>query len=52
MEAAGGGSPPEFLSTHPSHESRIQELKSHLPEALETYEAARAEGRSPRCSMR
>ncbi len=31
-----GQSPPEFLSTHPSHESRINAMKAFLPEAL-TY---------------
>lgn len=50
MEAAGGGSPPEFLSTHPSHSSRIHDLEQRLPRALQTYERARAEGRTPRCS--
>ena len=37
MARAGGGAPPEFLSTHPSHESRIAEIKEHLPEALKYY---------------
>lgn len=30
---SGGSKSPEFLSTHPSHESRIKELKEFLPEA-------------------
>lgn len=34
MESGTGGGPPEFLSTHPSHESRIQQLQELLPEAL------------------
>ena len=51
MEAAGGGSRPEFLSTHPSHESRIHDLEKHLPEAMQTYENARASGQTPRCSL-
>lgn len=33
MAAAGGDQPPEFLSTHPAHESRINLLQEHLPEA-------------------
>lgn len=34
-EAAGGaGGPAEFLSTHPSHETRIRQLEAWMPEAL------------------
>lgn len=34
MEAASGGKqPPQFLSTHPSHETRIQDLEKWMPEA-------------------
>jgi predicted Zn-dependent protease len=32
-----GSRPPEFLSTHPSHDTRIQNLKDLLPEAMEYY---------------
>lgn len=42
MAEAGGSQPPEFLSTHPSHGSRIAHLKEILPQALEEYEKARA----------
>jgi predicted Zn-dependent protease len=38
--AAGGEGPPEFLSTHPSHETRIEGLKEAMPEALEVWRAA------------
>jgi predicted Zn-dependent protease len=41
MEKAGGASPPEFLSTHPSHKTRIQEIKKYLPEALKYYKPNR-----------
>lgn len=30
---SGGKTPPEFLSTHPSNQSRIQTLRAYLPEA-------------------
>lgn len=33
--ASGGGSPPEFASTHPSAGSRIQHLQELMPKALE-----------------
>ena len=34
--ASGGGSAPEFLSTHPSHDTRIKRINDFLPEA-ESY---------------
>lgn len=34
---SGGGAPPEFLSTHPSHATRISDLKGWIPEAMEYY---------------
>lgn len=36
--AAGGQRPPEFLSTHPSPGSRIDNLNAIMPKALEEYE--------------
>jgi predicted Zn-dependent protease len=32
-----GSQPPEFLSTHPANETRIQNLKSLIPEAMQYY---------------
>lgn len=49
MVAASEGAPPEFLSTHPSGESRIQVLQSRLPEVRKLTEQARAAGRRPDC---
>ena len=49
MEQAGGKQPPEFLSTHPSHETRIDDLKQHMDEAMKLYRQAKADGRSPDC---
>ena len=38
MEAqAGGGKTPEFLSTHPSGERRIQQIQEWLPEVMKYY---------------
>jgi metalloendopeptidase OMA1, mitochondrial len=36
---SGGGGPSEFLSTHPGHETRIEQLKTWMPEALAIYQA-------------
>ncbi|QMU29727.1 M48 family metallopeptidase [Adhaeribacter radiodurans] len=33
----GGQAPPEFLSTHPSDETRIADIQKHIPEALKYY---------------
>lgn len=33
----GNGTPPEFLSTHPSDETRIAQIQKHLPEARKYY---------------
>ncbi|MES2854398.1 MAG: M48 family metallopeptidase [Bdellovibrionota bacterium] len=45
-KSGGGGQPPEFLSTHPSHGTRIDNLKSNMSDAMSTY--ARAT-RKPNC---
>jgi predicted Zn-dependent protease len=37
MGAAGGQKPPEFLSSHPSDETRIANLQKHMPQALKYY---------------
>jgi metalloendopeptidase OMA1, mitochondrial len=42
MSQAGGSQPPEFMSTHPSHGSRIENLKAFMPRAVEEYEKAKA----------
>jgi predicted Zn-dependent protease len=42
MIAAEQGSPPEFLSTHPSPESRIADLQALVPKVLPLYKAGRS----------
>ncbi|MBW2269616.1 MAG: M48 family metallopeptidase [Deltaproteobacteria bacterium] len=49
MAAAGGGQPPEFLSTHPAHGRRIADLQAALPSAKQLRAEARARGLRPRC---
>jgi predicted Zn-dependent protease len=41
MSSAGGAKPPEFLSTHPSDESRMRKLKQFMPEAMKYYKASK-----------
>jgi metalloendopeptidase OMA1, mitochondrial len=40
MEQRAEAQPPEFLSTHPSHGNRIQQLESWMPQALQEYRKA------------
>ena len=40
MSGASKGAPPQWLSTHPSGPSRINEIRAHLKEALPLYERA------------
>jgi predicted Zn-dependent protease len=41
MSAAGNGGPPQFLSTHPSPDNRIQALAALVPQMMPIYEKAR-----------
>lgn len=38
MNAAPGKRPPELLSTHPAPETRIENIKSHIPDAMQYYQ--------------
>jgi len=40
-QTTGRGQPPQFLSTHPSHDTRIKEIEANLPKVLPLYQAAR-----------
>jgi predicted Zn-dependent protease len=43
MKEKGGSTPPEFLSTHPVPETRIEDLRSFIPEAMPYYEKSKKE---------
>jgi predicted Zn-dependent protease len=42
MQKSGGGQPPQFLSTHPSHATRIADLRTYAARVMPLYEQARA----------
>lgn len=48
-EAGKGPQPAEFMSTHPSHGTRINDLTAHMPEAMQFYQQAQSIGKRPRC---
>ncbi|HET9735736.1 MAG TPA: M48 family metallopeptidase [Burkholderiales bacterium] len=41
MGKVGGGQPPEFLSTHPTHATRISDLRVYSAKVMPLYESAR-----------
>ncbi|MEO0575233.1 MAG: M48 family metallopeptidase [Pseudomonadota bacterium] len=49
MQDSRDGEPPEFMSTHPSSETRIDKLISQMPKALLLYNNAQQAGRRPNC---
>ena len=49
MAQASNGEPPELLSTHPSHDTRIGGLQYHMPDALAAYHVANSQGIRPQC---
>lgn len=49
-QASQGNQPSEFMSTHPSHATRIQDLEQHMPQAMGLYQQAHNMGKQPRCS--
>ena len=51
MAKESKGAPPEFLSTHPSSSSRIDDLVGELGGALVSYNAAVAAGKNPQCEQ-
>ena len=48
-QASQGQQPIEFMSTHPAHATRIQNLEQHMPQAMGLFQQAQATGKQPRC---
>ena len=48
--AQAGVSPPEFMSTHPSSDSRIRNLRARLPKALKLREQSLLNSKPPDCA--
>ena len=48
-QSSQGHQPVEFMSTHPSHTTRIQDLQRHLPQAMQLFQQAQAMGKKPHC---
>jgi len=51
MAKASNGQPPEFLSTHPSHSTRIQDLTERQKQVRPVFLQAQAAGRAPVCRV-
>ena len=49
MNEKNESSIPEYMSTHPSGETRIEELIGHYPTALVYYNQAKDAGKTPNC---
>ncbi|GGA73827.1 Zn-dependent protease [Neiella marina] len=48
-KASGGKQPPELMSTHPSHQTRISDLTHGLVQFEPIYQQAQASGKRPDC---
>ena len=47
--ASGENRQPQFMSTHPNPEKRIEKLSTYLPQALQLEQQANVQGKRPRC---
>ncbi len=45
-KGSSGGQPPKWLSTHPSHEDRISDLRTYAAKVMPLYQAAKGGGAS------
>jgi predicted Zn-dependent protease len=51
MSAANQGAPPEILSSHPSDDTRLDNIVKSITPALVQYNAAREAGKRPNCQL-
>jgi len=49
MAKLSKSAPPEFMSTHPSNETRIKQLNNHLTVSQPYYLAEKSRGNTPQC---
>ncbi|MGB3385753.1 MAG: M48 family metallopeptidase [Marinomonas sp.] len=49
MAAAGSSKTPELLSTHPSHDTRINDLQTNMPKNLAVYDTLVARHKQAKC---
>ena len=49
MSKNSKGAPPEFMSTHPANNTRIDNLTAHMSKAESLYQQARQKGFKPSC---
>jgi predicted Zn-dependent protease len=52
MSAANKGAPPEMLSSHPSDDTRLNNIVKAITPALVAYNQAREAGKRPNCQLR
>jgi predicted Zn-dependent protease len=46
-----GAAPPEFMSTHPSGDTRINQLKERIPKVIPAYQKAVSQGLRANCKL-
>jgi len=49
-QATKGRQPIEFMSTHPSDATRIQQLQQHMPQSMALFQQAQGMGKRPHCN--
>jgi predicted Zn-dependent protease len=47
MSAVATSQPPQMLSTHPAHATRIRDLETAMPKVLPLYQAALTQPAAP-----
>ena len=50
MMAGSKGAPPQWMSTHPDPEKRMEKLANRAPELIPLMETSRAQGKTPGCA--